>query len=114
MCRRTSGHFVAATACAIEDLRLQSARALRWYQSSARARRGFCETCGSQLFWEPQGGTYVAIAAGSLDAPTGLRAIEHIYVAEAGDYYEISDGLPHKIAGRNSSEVPIDRSHRDR
>jgi hypothetical protein len=114
MCRRASGHFVAFTACASDDLHLQSARALRWYQSSAHARRGFCETCGSQLFWEPQGGIYVAIAAGSLDDPTGLRAIEHIYVADVGDYYEISDGLPQKLADRNSAELPIDRSHRDR
>jgi hypothetical protein len=104
MCRRTSGHFMAATACAAEDLQVQSTRALRWYQSSKIARRGFCEICGSQLFWEPHGGTYVAIMAGALDTPTGLRGSEHIYTADAGDYYEISDGLPQKVAGRNSAD----------
>jgi hypothetical protein len=45
------------------------------------------------LFWEPAGGDYVAIAAGTLDEPTGLRSVAHIYVADAGDYYVLSDDL---------------------
>jgi hypothetical protein len=94
MCRRSSGHFDAATACAPEHLRLLSAQSLRWYQSSATARRGFCGTCGSQLFWEPADGGHISIWAGTLDTPTGLTPSMHIFVAEKGDYYEITDGLP--------------------
>ena len=33
--------------------------------------------------------------AGTLDPPTGLTAEEHIFVADASDYYRIDDGLPH-------------------
>ena len=33
------------------------------------------------------------IAAGTLDPPTGLRTVAHTYVADAGDYYTIADGL---------------------
>jgi hypothetical protein len=98
MCRRTSGHFVAATACAREHLHLQPDSSLRWYQSSSVARRGFCEQCGSQLFWDPVAGTDISIMAGALDLPTGLVGGEHIHVASAGDYYEICDGLPQKAA----------------
>jgi len=98
MCRRTSGHFVAATACAREHLHLKAAASLHWYESSATARRGFCKICGSQLFWEPAEGSHVSIMAGALNAPTGLTASEHIFVADAGDYYQISDGLPQKAA----------------
>ena len=94
MCRRATGHFVAATACAREDLKIHSSDALCWYQSSASARRGFCGACGSNLFWEPLGGDYISILAGSLEKPTGLVASEHIFTAEVGDYYSISDGLP--------------------
>jgi hypothetical protein len=97
MCRRTSGHFAAATACAPQHLRLLAADTLRWYQSSTLARRGFCGTCGSPLFWEPAHGGHVSIWAGVLDTPTGLAAAEHIFVGEKGDYYEISDGLPQRI-----------------
>jgi len=94
MCRRTTGHFFAATACTREHLNIQPNDALRWYQSSASARRGFCEVCGSNLFWEAMGRDYISILAGSLDMPTGLVATEHIFTAEAGDYYSIADGLP--------------------
>jgi hypothetical protein len=99
MCRRASGHFDAATACAPQHLRLLSAQSLRWYRSSAIARRGFCGTCGSQLFWEPAGGGHISIWAGTLDTPTGLEAAEHIFVADKGDYYEITDGLPQHPGG---------------
>jgi hypothetical protein len=94
MCRRSSGHFDAATACAPQDLRLLSSSSLRWYASSAIARRGFCGICGSQLFWEPARGGHISLWAGTLDLPSGLRAAKHIFVADKGDYYEITDGLP--------------------
>jgi len=97
-CRRTSGHFVAATACARENLVLLSARGLRWYASSDWARRGFCAHCGSNLFWEPLSGSYVSIMAGSIEGASGLTATGHIFVADAGDYYAITDGLPQSAA----------------
>lgn len=96
MCRRLNGHFAAATACAPEHLRLLSSETLRWYRSSAIARRGFCDTCGAQLFWEPAQGGHISIWAGTLDTPTGLTAAQHIFVADKGDYYEITDGLPQR------------------
>ena len=94
MCRRTSGHFVAATACHLSQLEIQPSEHLRWYQSSSEAQRGFCSQCGSNLFWKPTGGAYVSIWAGTLADPTGLRGAEHIFVADKGDYYTVDDGLP--------------------
>ncbi len=91
-CRRTSGHHVAATSAAASDLSVTGT--VRWYASSAEARRGFCPVCGSNLFWERPGGGQVSISAGTLDLPTGLRLRGHIFVADKGDYYEISDGTP--------------------
>jgi hypothetical protein len=71
---------------------------LRWYQSSTAARRGFCQNCGSQLFWDASGANHISIMAGAIDEPTGLKGAEHIFVAGKGDYYEICDGLPRKAA----------------
>ncbi len=31
---------------------------------------------------------------GAFDKPTGTEMALHIFVAEKGDYYEITDGLP--------------------
>jgi hypothetical protein len=91
-CRRTSGHHVAATSALKEDVDVTGA--VTWYASSDAARRGFCPVCGSNLFWERPDGARLSIFAGTLDAPTGLRLKGHIFVADKGDYYEISDGLP--------------------
>jgi hypothetical protein len=105
MCRRTSGHFVAATACAREHLVVKSAAHLQWYSSSAAARRGFCGNCGSNLFWDPVGEARISIMAGTLDLPTGLTAKGHLFVAEAADYYRIEDGLPQSAGWGQPLEV---------
>ena len=57
------------------------------------ARRGFCGTCGSNLFWDGAG-VNLSIHAGTLDGDTGLSLIGHIFCADKGDYYELSDDLP--------------------
>lgn len=90
-CRKTSGHHVAATAAARGDIRIDGA--VTWYASSEKARRGFCGVCGSNLFWDGPG-SHLSIFAGTLDTPTGVTLAAHIYCADKGDYYEITDGLP--------------------
>jgi len=93
-CRKQFGHFCAATAAEDCDLTVEGGADLAWYRSSPDARRGFCSTCGSALFWKHDRRTSTSITAGSLDGPTGLKAGHHIFCASKGDYYEILDGLP--------------------
>ena len=93
-CRKTSGHFVAASACDAASLHLVEDAGLRWYDSSPEAQRGFCSVCGGSLFWRPRVGGQVSIMAGTIDAPTGIRAIAHIFVDDASDYHDMADGLP--------------------
>jgi len=99
-CRKTSGNFVAATAVHEDDLRIEGEDNLRWFRSSAWARRGFCGTCGSNLFWKRDGDAHVSIMAGTLDGATGLRTAAHIFVADKGDYYDIGGDAPrHRQSG---------------
>ncbi len=91
-CRKTSGHYVAATSARRAHVAIEGA--VTWYRSSDSARRGFCGVCGSNLFWDPASGDRLSIHAGTLDGPTGLRLAGHIFCASKGDYYEIGDGLP--------------------
>jgi len=93
MCRKTHGHIGAYTATPKEALRIVEARGLKWYRSSENARRGFCGECGGTLFFEPLTKDYMAIAAGTLDPPTGLKTIVQIYVDSAGDYYPIDPSI---------------------
>ncbi len=100
-CRRMSGHFWAAFTVPMGRFRMLSDDTLRWHRSSERAERGFCGTCGGFLFWRETGQDgNIDVAAGTLDLPTGMRLVDHIFVADKGDYYEIGDGLPTYPASR--------------
>jgi hypothetical protein len=105
-CRRMTGHVMAATAARLADFRLLSESGLGWYASSAEARRGFCSHCGSTLFWQGAGRDYLSIAAGTLDDASGLQIACHIFTADKGDYYEITDSAPQLPDGGFSLSWP--------
>lgn len=93
MCLKFHGHYGAYTAADRSALRFLGDKRPAWYHSSDVARRGFCADCGSSLFWERLGEKEISIAAGTLDQPTGLMTEGHIFTADKGDYYQITDGL---------------------
>lgn len=105
-CRRTSGHFVAATACRRKYFTLTHADSLRWYSAVPGFQRGFCQTCGSSLFFEEIGQERISIAAGSLDAPQGLHIAAHLFTSEAGDYYRIDPQTPSSATGEHTVTLP--------
>ena len=93
-CRKQTGHFVAATRVENSKLTISGKEHLKWYKASADATRGFCQHCGSVLFWRSKDSDSTSIMAGCLDSPTGLTVSHHIYATDKGDYYEIDDGKP--------------------
>jgi hypothetical protein len=105
-CRRTSGHFVAATACRRPAFTLTRSGPLKWYVAVPGFRRGFCSECGSNLFFEATGQERVSIAAGSLDKPQGLKIAAQIFVGEAADYYNIDPQVPSSKLGEHSVPLP--------
>ena len=102
-CRKQTGHYAAAVPAPWGDVTLSGTP--KWYNSTPGARRGFCGTCGSYLFWEEYDGL-VYLMAGAFDAPTGLRMDGHIYYADKGDYYTAGEDLPCFAAGRSGLEAP--------
>jgi len=95
-CRRTHGHIAAYTSVPRSELLLTSQHTLQWYHDeSPDTFRGFCNRCGSSLFWDARDGHgKISVAAGSLDDSLKLKTIGHVFVSEAGKYYEIDDALP--------------------
>lgn len=96
-CRKWSGHFLAGTDVPRSALRVQGKAHVTWYHSSGKVRRGFCSVCGSSLFFDPldrDKNDWTGIAMGAFDTPTDTRLRLHIFTAEKGDYYEITDDLP--------------------
>ena len=101
-CQRSHGNFIGYTAVKREDLQFREEGGLKWYRSAENARRGFCDRCGSSLFWDRLNGPYVSVAAGCIDPPSGLKTLRHIFVASKGDYYEITDDLECLDAGQSN------------
>lgn len=92
-CRRQTGHFVAATRADNKHLHVDGSEYLKWYRSSEEAERGFCEQCGSLLFWRALGSDHTSIMAGCLEQPTGLSLVRHIHADDKGDYYTLEPDI---------------------
>ncbi len=118
-CRKHSGHFEASADVPRSAVTIKSSEHITWYHSSNKVRRGFCKNCGSSLFWDPidqQKHDWTAISLGAFDTATNTKLKQHIFVAEKGDYYEITDGLPQIMDPRKCrepecSEVVSDINH---
>lgn len=96
-CRKLSGHYSAGVDVPRASLTVHGAERVTWFQSSEKVRRGFCSTCGSSLFFDPvdtSAHDWIGVSLGAFDTPTRTRLRIHIFVAEKGDYYDLTDGVP--------------------
>lgn len=107
MCRRLHGNFGPHSKAPKSRITVTNSDGLEWYETSDIARRGFCRICGSQLFWEPFDLDSTGIVAGSLDHPTHLKTIGHIFFNEKADFYDVVDDLP-KFGESSYGEMPDD------
>ena len=75
---------------ALDDLTFTKGEdTLKWYESSDRARRGFCPECGSSIFKDNLDGEKIVLSVGALDPPTGLTHLKNIFIESKGDWYEL-------------------------
>ncbi|GAA3872674.1 GFA family protein [Celeribacter arenosi] len=90
-CRKHSGHYWAATTMPLTQITYSGP--VTWFRSSPAAQRGFCATCGSTLFWKPDGQDHMSISLGLFDTATGItpgpNGLTHIFTASKGDYYDL-------------------------
>ena len=93
-CTKTHGNYAAYTSVLEENIVFESKKTLKWFNSSTKARRGFCNNCGASIFFKRSGSKSVSISAGLFKRPTKLKTISHIYIQNKRDYYNISDNLP--------------------
>ena len=91
-CRKTSGYFSASFDAPESALHWHSRRVTE-YATQGGSQRGFCTTCASSLYFRAADGSF-SVEAGCIDAPTGGRLSAHIFTADMGDYYTLTDGLP--------------------
>jgi len=77
-------------------------------RSEYRATRGNCAVCGAALFWRAEDWSRVAIGAGTLDEPNGLRVAAHIWVDQGADWERPPDGVPMYPRGYPGDAPPLD------
>ena len=89
-CRRWHGNFAAYAVASLDDFKItQGADKLKWYESSSKARRGFCPDCGSSIFKDNLDGEKIVLSVGALNPPTGLGPLKDIFTESKGDWYEL-------------------------
>ena len=93
-CTKTHGNYAAYTSVLEENITYKSKNTLKWFTSSAKAKRGFCDKCGASVFFKRLGSRAISISAGLFKNPTKLVTASHIYTHNKRDYYKISDNLP--------------------
>ena len=89
-CRKTSGHVWATTYTQHAEVRFSNDAGLKWFKSSGWAQRGFCQECGSSLFYKLNDDPRLMVAAGAWDDADHLKLSGHIFVAHKADYYDIT------------------------
>ena len=92
-CRRFHGGPGAYVNLPRGAISFQQREGLAWWDAAPTIQRGFCRTCGSSLFFSDSNQGELSIAAGALDAPTGLKGRLHIFVGSKPDWYVLKDGL---------------------
>jgi len=107
MCRvQSSGPFFAVRMQ--NGVSLVEDRDLKWYQASDVGERGFCENCGSTIFWRSLSCTSGdwAVSAGSLPDSAVAGIFEHIWVDDKAPYYEFADKSPRLTAAECLNGAP--------
>lgn len=100
-CRRWTGSAFMCVSVLPEDIRFTGAENIRTYRSSEWAERGWCDRCGTTLYYhltvDGFGPKTYEMALGLFDAPSGLPLTKEIYIdrkpdgfAFAGDHRRLT------------------------
>ena len=92
-CMKTHGNYASYTHVEETNIKFLKKRTLKWFRSSKKAKRGFCNKCGASLFFKIIGSNNISIAAGMFNGPTKLKTTMNIFVKEKSDYYKLDNRL---------------------
>lgn len=92
MCRKWGGGALLVVECG-SDVSFEGVENIGVYQSSEWAERGFCQKCGSHLFYRLKQNNQYFIPAGLFDNSEGLGLIfEHqVFIDEKPEYYSFAN-----------------------
>ena len=90
MCRKWGGGALLAVECG-SDVSFKGEENIGIYQSSEWAERGFCEKCGSHLFYRLKQNNQYYIPVGIFDNDEGLVFEHQVFIDEKPEYYSFAN-----------------------
>ena len=88
-CRKTHGIYGAYSNVKDKDIKFLNKKTLRWFKSSNKAKRGFCNKCGASMFFKVKESKNIHIAAGMFNKPVKLKTELNIFVKGKLEYYKL-------------------------
>ena len=73
MCQKAAGNYFMPLASAAETEFAITRGEPAWFHSSGPVKRGFCQRCGTPLFFKTIGSDTIAVTLGSLDDPSAVE-----------------------------------------
>ncbi|MEK9961674.1 MAG: GFA family protein [Rhodobiaceae bacterium] len=93
-CLKITGTSWGASAVHADHFTLLTDAGLRWYRSSSWAERGFCTTCGSQMFYRRDDLPLLSIAPGAFDRSDMLTVSGQIHAKSHPSWGPVGADLP--------------------
>lgn len=103
MCQRAVGN-VFATLVPVRRDSLSWTGSPTFFQSSNRAKRGFCAACGTPLTFAYDDSDWICVTLGSLDDPASVPPIVHYGIESQVPWLHIQDDLPREPTGDTSND----------
>jgi hypothetical protein len=75
MCQKAAGNYFMPLAGAPRERIVITRGEPGWFHSSDVVRRGFCQDCGTPLFFDPVASRGLLVTLGSLDDPARYRPV---------------------------------------
>ncbi len=104
MCQKAGGNFFMALAGTRNEDFLLTRGEPSWFRSSDPCGRGFCQKCGTPLFFKTVGSPYISVTIGSLDDPEACVPVSQDGVESRVSYFDRLFGLPERETDR--SDLP--------
>jgi len=106
MCRRWCGGPMMATH--VERIRFTEQEHLHRYDSSPWAERGFCERCGSNLFYRVKDQDQYFVATGVFDDQSRFQLDGEIYIEEKPQGYNFAGDHIRQTGAEFMASLPQD------
>jgi hypothetical protein len=90
MCRKWGGGALLVVECG-SDVSFEGEENIGFYQSSEWAERGFCNKCGSHLFYKFKQNNQYYIPVGLFDNSEGLVFEHQVFIDEKPEYYSFAN-----------------------